>query len=173
MRRPFSETHIARNIRVRQLGSVAEEQPISPTNTTTTHPGDETDGSVQSTEGTDDLPASSRTSVSNLFTDKTSAPNIYPDPESITAETLTSHTFTANDPPCDLLVRTSGVRRLSDFMLWQCHQDTSIVFLDCLWPDFDLWQFLPVLVEWQWKQRKMEELRKPSRASVSRLSRSA
>jgi len=49
------------------------------------------------------------------------------------------------------------VKRLSDFMLWQCHEETEIVFLDTLWPDFDLWSFLPVLVEWQWKQKHIEE----------------
>ena len=78
----------------------------------------------------------------------------YPDPETISATTLTSHMFTAELPPLDLLVRTSGVERLSDFMLWQCHQSTDIVFLKCLWPEFDLWTFLPVLIEWQWKRRK-------------------
>ena len=78
----------------------------------------------------------------------------YPDPETITSETLTDHMFTAGCPPLDLLVRTSGVERLSDFMLWQCHQDTEIAFLDILWPGFDLWTFLPVLVEWQWNERR-------------------
>lgn len=82
------------------------------------------------------------------------------DPENITAETLNSHMLTAGAPPLDLLIRTSGVERLSDFMLWQCHQDTSIVFLQCLWPEFDLWQFLPVLVEWQWQQKKLLEQNK-------------
>jgi ditrans,polycis-polyprenyl diphosphate synthase len=62
--------------------------------------------------------------------------------------------YTAGAPPLDLLIRTSGVERLSDFMLWQCHEHTSIVFLKCLWPEFDLWQFLPVLVEWQWWRRR-------------------
>jgi ditrans,polycis-polyprenyl diphosphate synthase len=85
----------------------------------------------------------------------------YPDPETITAETLTDNMFTAGAPPLDLLVRTSGVQRLSDFMLWQCHEKTSIVFLDCLWPEFDLWQFLPVLVEWQWQRKKIQEQEKP------------
>lgn len=78
----------------------------------------------------------------------------YPDPEDITAQTLTEHMFTHNLPPLDLLIRTSGVERLSDFMLWQCHESTDIVFLRCLWPEFDLWTFLPVLVEWQWKQKR-------------------
>ena len=91
--------------------------------------------------------------------DKSEAPPAatYPDPENITAATLTSNMFTNDAPPLDLLVRTSGVERLSDFMLWQCHQHTSIVFLDCLWPEFDLWHFLPVLVEWQWQRKKLEE----------------
>jgi len=82
---------------------------------------------------------------------------VLPDPESITEETLTNHMFTAGNPPLDLLVRTSGVSRLSDFMLWQCHENTSIVFLKCLWPEFDLWSFLPVLVEWQWWRRNDTE----------------
>lgn len=84
-------------------------------------------------------------------------PPTYPDPESITAEILDDNMFTAGLPRLDLLVRTSGVERLSDFMLWQCHQDTEIVFLKCLWPEFDLWTFLPVLVEWQWRRRKAVE----------------
>jgi ditrans,polycis-polyprenyl diphosphate synthase len=86
---------------------------------------------------------------------------IYPDPESITASTIAEHLFTAGDPPLDLLVRTSGVKRLSDFMLWQCHEETEIVFLDCLWPEFDLWKFLPVLLEWQWKRKYVEDKEAP------------
>lgn len=84
----------------------------------------------------------------------------YPDPETITTETLNEHMLTAGAPPLDLLIRTSGVERLSDFMLWQCHENTSIVFLKCLWPEFDLWQFLPVLVEWQWQKKKLQEQQK-------------
>ncbi|RMZ85004.1 hypothetical protein DV738_g292, partial [Chaetothyriales sp. CBS 135597] len=75
----------------------------------------------------------------------------YPSPETITPATITQHLYTGDNPPVDLLIRTSGVSRLSDFMLWQCHQDTQIVFLDVLWPDFDLWSFLPVLWGWQWR----------------------
>ncbi|RKF79682.1 Dehydrodolichyl diphosphate synthase complex subunit SPAC4D7.04c [Golovinomyces cichoracearum] len=82
---------------------------------------------------------------------------IYPDPEKIDSIALDNHMFTANNPPVALLIRTSGVKRLSDFMLWQCHENTEIVFLDCLWPEFDLWSFLPVLIEWQWKQKQLGE----------------
>jgi ditrans,polycis-polyprenyl diphosphate synthase len=80
----------------------------------------------------------------------------YPSPEAITSSTLTSQMFTAGNPPIDLLVRTSSVHRLSDFMLWQCHQHTEIAFLDVLWPQFDSWTFLPVLWEWQWRQKKLQ-----------------
>jgi ditrans,polycis-polyprenyl diphosphate synthase len=48
-----------------------------------------------------------------------------------------------------MLIRTSAVERLSDFMLWQCHENTEIVFLNVLWPEFDLWHFLPVMLGWQ------------------------
>ncbi|TLS26648.1 hypothetical protein PpBr36_04421 [Pyricularia pennisetigena] len=67
-------------------------------------------------------------------------PRAFKNPETITAETLNNHMYTAECPPLDLFIRTSGVERLSDFMLWQCHQDTQIFFLKCLWPDFDLWK---------------------------------
>lgn len=90
----------------------------------------------------------------HLHDNKDSPAPTYPDAETITSSVLDAHMFTAGLPPLDLLVRTSGVERLSDFMLWQCHEKTEIVFLSCLWPDFDLWDFLPVLVEWQWKQRR-------------------
>ncbi|KUI67696.1 hypothetical protein VM1G_03205 [Cytospora mali] len=85
----------------------------------------------------------------------------YPDPETITSETLTNHMYTAGDPPLDMFVRTSGVERLSDFMLWQCHQDTQMYFLKCMWPEFDLWHFLPVLIEWQWRQKQKDMDEKP------------
>jgi hypothetical protein len=95
------------------------------------------------------------TTLNLSSSDPTSTPTNYRDPESITANTLTAHTFTGlRSPPLDLLIRTSGVERLSDFMLWQCHQETEIVFLKCMWPEFDLWKFLPVLLEWQWRRRK-------------------
>ncbi|KAI5837820.1 Decaprenyl diphosphate synthase-like protein [Morchella snyderi] len=99
-------------------------------------------------------PTSDRSSSSSSSTasSKTATPS-YMDIESITEHTLTEHMFTADCPPLDLLIRTSGVERLSDFMLWQCHPDTEIVFLQCLWPDFDLWKFLPILVDWGVKCR--------------------
>ena len=76
------------------------------------------------------------------------------DPESITVKTINSHMYTADCPPLDIFIRTSNVMRLSDFMLWQCHENTHIFFLKCFWPEMDLWHFIPVLLEWQWRQKK-------------------
>lgn len=73
---------------------------------------------------------------------------------SIAAQLMTSR---ARSPPLDVLVRTSGVRRLSDFLLWQCCEDTQIQFVDTNWPDFGLCDFVPILLEFQrkvWARRR-------------------
>jgi undecaprenyl diphosphate synthase len=56
-------------------------------------------------------------------------------PSDITAETLGAALETADLPDPDLLIRTSGELRLSNFLLWQLAY-TEFVFLDTLWPDF-------------------------------------
>ncbi len=53
----------------------------------------------------------------------------------VTAEAIESHLFTADLPPLDLLIRTSGEVRLSNFLLWQAAY-AEMLFLDVLWPDF-------------------------------------
>lgn len=150
--RPFSESHIAHTIRSRRLSATKP--------TVRSH-----SPSAGATSDTEDSVPSNSSSIT-LYPDSSSDPLVpdddgdakyretYPDAESITSESLDDHMYTAGLPPVELLVRTSGVERLSDFLLWQCHQDTEIVFLETLWPDFDLWTFLPVLVEWQWKRGK-------------------
>src|SRR6185503_2856016 len=57
-------------------------------------------------------------------------------PEEINPDTFGAYLDTADLPPPDLLIRTSGELRLSNFMLWQAAY-TELVFVDCLWPDFD------------------------------------
>jgi len=56
-------------------------------------------------------------------------------PDDVTPERFESYLDTAGLPPPDLLIRTSGETRLSNFMLWQAAY-TELVFLDVLWPDF-------------------------------------
>jgi undecaprenyl diphosphate synthase len=48
---------------------------------------------------------------------------------------ITSHLFTADLPDPDLLIRTSGEQRISNFLLWQCAY-AELVFTKTLWPDF-------------------------------------
>lgn len=91
-----------------------------------------------------------------------------PNPDNITVDTIERHIYTADDPPLDIFVRTSGVERLSDFMLWQCHQDTHIFFRKCLWPDFDLKDFIWVLLEWQWRHKQSDRENLSGRAMTSK-----
>ncbi|MXP32042.1 di-trans,poly-cis-decaprenylcistransferase [Erythrobacter jejuensis] len=53
----------------------------------------------------------------------------------ITEESIEANLFTAGLPPLDLLIRTSGEVRLSNFLLWQCAY-AEMLFVDTLWPDF-------------------------------------
>lgn len=53
----------------------------------------------------------------------------------ITPETIAAELDTAGMPPLDLLIRTSGELRLSNFLLWQCAY-AELLFTDVLWPDF-------------------------------------
>ena len=57
-------------------------------------------------------------------------------PDEITPERLSGRLETSGIPDPDLLIRTSGEMRLSNFLLWQCAY-TEFVFLDVNWPDFD------------------------------------
>lgn len=171
---PFKEERIANTIRSRALEThsaipEAEEKLPEPSSTKPlqpTSPGSPTSSTASlSSQGThtdqeDPDTASSVVSSTTLHSPKQQKPvdtTTLPSPELITPEVLTDHMYTAGGPPIDLLVRTSGVSRLSDFMLWQCHENTQIVFLNVLWPDFDLWSFLPVLWGWQWRVKKQAD----------------
>ena len=49
---------------------------------------------------------------------------------------------------CDILIRTSGNRRLSDYMLWQCHENSTLEFVDTLWPDFTFLNMYLIILKW-------------------------
>ncbi|MCP4833334.1 MAG: isoprenyl transferase [Phycisphaera sp.] len=61
------------------------------------------------------------------------------DPEAIDEELVSSHLQTAGLPDPDLLIRTAGEMRLSNFLLWQISY-AELVVTDVAWPDFDLQQ---------------------------------
>jgi undecaprenyl diphosphate synthase len=71
------------------------------------------------------------------------------------------------DAPVDLLIRTGGERRLSDFLLWECAY-AELVFVDAYWPDFDEAAFDLALQDFARRDRRFGGL---SRLAVPTLSR--
>lgn len=61
-------------------------------------------------------------------------------------------------PDVDLLIRTSGEHRLSDFLLWQSSY-AQLVFSDTLWPDYSFWNLLQALVQYQRSYPDLQKLR--------------
>lgn len=59
------------------------------------------------------------------------------DPEGITAQTFENELYTAGQPQVDLLIRTSGEMRTSNFMLYQCAY-AEMLFPEVLWPDYSV-----------------------------------
>ena len=74
-------------------------------------------------------------------------------PEDITEERFASRLYTEGQPDVDLLIRTSGEMRLSNFLLWQCSY-AEFVFPTVLWPDFDLKQYHACIAEFQGRKRR-------------------
>lgn len=66
---------------------------------------------------------------------------------------IEKHLYTGNLSPLDLLVRTSGVTRLSDFMLWQVSNKGVVIELsDCLWPEFGPMQMAWILTKFAFRK---------------------
>ena len=74
-------------------------------------------------------------------------------PEDITEELFAKKLYTDGQPDVDLLIRTSGEMRLSNFLLWQCSY-AEFVFPTVLWPDFDLKQYHACIAEFQGRKRR-------------------
>jgi len=64
----------------------------------------------------------------------------------ITEEELAAHLYAPEVPPPDLMIRTSGEKRLSNFLLWESAH-TRLVFVDDFWPDFTARRFAAVLAQ--------------------------
>ena len=73
--------------------------------------------------------------------------------EDITPEVISGHLVTAGVPDPDLLIRTSGERRLSNFLLWQLSY-SELYFTDVYWPDFDEQEFARAIEDYQQRQRR-------------------
>jgi undecaprenyl diphosphate synthase len=75
----------------------------------------------------------------------------------ITEEDIASHLYTAGLPDPDLLIRTSGEMRVSNFLLWQIAY-AEIVVTDVLWPDFRKAQFLAAIEEYGRRRRRFGDV---------------
>lgn len=73
--------------------------------------------------------------------------------ENITEETITNALNTSEFPNPDLLIRTSGEMRISNFLLWEIAY-SEIHFTDVLWPDFNKEDFLKAILDYQSRERR-------------------
>ncbi|MEC8602970.1 MAG: polyprenyl diphosphate synthase, partial [Bacteroidota bacterium] len=71
----------------------------------------------------------------------------------INEELISSYLSTANFPDPELLIRTSGENRISNFLMWQLAY-TELLFTDTLWPDFDKECFYKAIVDYQKRERR-------------------
>ncbi len=74
-------------------------------------------------------------------------------PDDITEEMVSRHLYTAEIPDPDLIIRTSGEKRLSNFLLWQAGY-AELFFTDTLWPDFTDQAFVDIIRDYQKRDRR-------------------
>lgn len=79
------------------------------------------------------------------------------DPQDIDEELIAQHLDTANHRDPDLLIRTSGEMRLSNFLLWQMAY-TEMYFTETLWPDFNRHELHRALKEYQNRHRRFGKI---------------
>ncbi len=79
------------------------------------------------------------------------------DPVDITEQVFAQHLYTRNLPDPDVLIRTSGEMRVSNFLLWQISY-TELVVTQTLWPDFRKPQFYAALEEYNRRHRRFGAL---------------
>ena len=71
----------------------------------------------------------------------------------ITEETINQHLETKNMPEPELMIRTGGELRLSNYLLWQCAY-SEFYFTDVYWPDFTIEEFRKAIADYQGRQRR-------------------
>ena len=75
------------------------------------------------------------------------------DLEKIDENTINNHLYTFNLPNVDLLIRTSGEQRISNFLLWQIAY-AELYFTNILWPDFRQEHFYDAIIDYQNRERR-------------------
>ncbi|PJB13706.1 MAG: di-trans,poly-cis-decaprenylcistransferase [Flavobacteriales bacterium CG_4_9_14_3_um_filter_40_17] len=77
--------------------------------------------------------------------------------EDIDQSTINNHLYTQNLPDVDLLIRTSGELRISNFLLWQSAY-AEFYFTDVLWPDFRKEHLVKALLDYQKRERRFGKI---------------
>ena len=75
------------------------------------------------------------------------------DADRVDEDFVSRHLTTHDMPDPDLLIRTGGEKRISNFLLWQCAY-TEFYFCDCLWPDFTVEDFRQAINEYGQRERR-------------------
>lgn len=74
-------------------------------------------------------------------------------PEDITEDVVDAHLQTSFMPDPDLMIRTGGEQRISNYLLWQCAY-SEFYFCDTFWPDFDEEELAKAIVNYQMRERR-------------------
>jgi undecaprenyl diphosphate synthase len=82
-------------------------------------------------------------------------------PEMVDEQTFSNHLYTAGQPDPDLLIRTSGEMRVSNFLLWQIAY-AEIWVTDTLWPDFRQRHLLEAILAYQKRERRYGGINQPA-----------
>ena len=85
-------------------------------------------------------------------------------PEEIDEQTISDHLYTAGMPDPDLLIRTAGEMRVSNYLLWQIAY-AEIYVTDTLWPDFRRHHLLEAVLAYQKRERRYGGIN-PSPAAI-------
>jgi undecaprenyl diphosphate synthase len=85
------------------------------------------------------------------------------DPEGIDSHQLESYLTTSTMPDPELLIRTSGERRISNFLLWQLAY-TELYFTPVLWPDYRKEHFYEAIIDYQRRERRFGKVNEKNRA---------
>ncbi|MDX1315362.1 MAG: isoprenyl transferase [Eudoraea sp.] len=78
-------------------------------------------------------------------------------PENIDETVINSHLYTHDLPDVDLLIRTSGERRISNFLLWQIAY-AELYFIDAFWPDFSEEHLVEAILNYQNRERRFGKI---------------
>ena len=73
--------------------------------------------------------------------------------DEVTEQSINDHLYTKGQPDPDLLIRTGGESRYSNFMLWQVAY-TELAFTDIYWPDFDVEKYYEIIENYQKRDRR-------------------